>query len=194
MIDIATNIIKSRETKMENSKKLIPRFKNEEEEAEYWDTHSPLEFESKPKLRKLKVAHVKDKPITIRLDSENRDKLNKLAAKYRQGPSTFARNVLVSVIEQQNKIARSVTYEQFIEMILSSLSENDIKDIVALGKDTMVAPDEEMKPSFLLMDSAQIKKAETLFTLIIKKCLGIQLITPETNNYEKIKEAIISKT
>lgn len=36
-------------------KKKYPTFKNEEEEAKFWDTHSPLDYEPNPKSQKVKV-------------------------------------------------------------------------------------------------------------------------------------------
>ncbi len=78
---------------------MIDEFESEEKEAEYWDTHSPLDLVAEPKLRKVRVSAVKERPITIRLDSVRRARLNQLAAKSGLGPSTFARLVLTRAIE-----------------------------------------------------------------------------------------------
>jgi len=75
----------------------------EKQEAEYWDTHSPLDLGAEPKAQKVRVRGAKDKPITIRLDSESRLKLDKLAAERGLGPSTFARNIITSFIQQRTK-------------------------------------------------------------------------------------------
>ena len=85
---------------MSRKKKLVPTFKTEEQEAEYWDTHSPLEVLSEPGFEEIRVKVPKDRPITIRLDSESRAKLNLLAAERKIGPSTFARLVLMRAVEQ----------------------------------------------------------------------------------------------
>jgi hypothetical protein len=46
------------------------------------------------------VTRAKDSPITIRLDSESRSKLEKLAAEQGLGSSTFARRILMVAMEQ----------------------------------------------------------------------------------------------
>lgn len=88
---------------MSYKKKLIPTFETEEQEADYWDTHSPLEVFSEPGFEEVSVKVPKDRPITIRLDSESRAKLNRLAAERKIGPSTFARLVIMSAIEQASE-------------------------------------------------------------------------------------------
>jgi hypothetical protein len=85
---------------MSHKKKLLPKFQTEEQEAEYWDTHSPLEVFSEPGFHEVRVKVPKDRPITIRLDSKSREKLNRLAAEHEIGPSTLARLVLMHRIEQ----------------------------------------------------------------------------------------------
>jgi len=88
---------------MTYKKKLVPTFETEEQEAEYWDTHSPLEVFSEPGFEEVRVKVPKDRPITIRLDSESRAELNRLAAERKIGPSTFARLVIMRAIEQASE-------------------------------------------------------------------------------------------
>jgi hypothetical protein len=85
---------------MSYRKKMAPTFETEEQEAEYWDTHSPLEVFSEPGFEEVRVKVPKDRPITIRLDSQSRAKLNRLAVERKIGPSTFARLALMHTIEQ----------------------------------------------------------------------------------------------
>lgn len=80
-------------------KDSIPQFETEEQEAEYWDTHSPLDSAAEPEAQKVRVRGAKDRPITIRLDSETYSKLKELASEHGLGHSTFARLILISVIE-----------------------------------------------------------------------------------------------
>ena len=97
---------------MSYKKKLPPKFETEEQEAEYWDTHSPLEVFSEPGFEELRVKVPKDRPITIRLDSESRAKINRLAAERKIGPSTFARLVLMRAVEQAGE--RSMVEEKVV--------------------------------------------------------------------------------
>lgn len=81
----------------------IPLFKSEEEEADFWDKHSPLDFIPKPQLEVVKVKALKCRILCIRLDSESRSKLEMLASQHHVGPSTFARLIVMSVISMRDK-------------------------------------------------------------------------------------------
>ena len=82
---------------MAKLKKPLPKFRTEEEEAKYWDTHSPLEHFDISDFKPLRV--VKDRPITIRLDRQTRQRLDEIARIYKIGPSTLARIIIVSVLK-----------------------------------------------------------------------------------------------
>jgi hypothetical protein len=88
---------------MSYKKKQVPTFETDDKEAQYWDTHSPLEVFSEPGFEEVRVKVPKDRPITIRLDSESRAKLNRLAAERKIGASTFARLVIVNAIERASE-------------------------------------------------------------------------------------------
>lgn len=88
---------------MSYKKEQVPTFETEDKQAEYWDTHSPLEVFSEPGFEEVRVKVPKDRPITIRLDSESRAKLNRLAAERKIGPSTFARLVIMNAIERASE-------------------------------------------------------------------------------------------
>ena len=86
---------------MAKLKKPLPKFRTEEEEAKYWDTHSPLEHFDISDFKPLRV--VKDRPITIRLDRQTRQRLDEIARIYKIGPSTLARMIIDSVVEDMSK-------------------------------------------------------------------------------------------
>lgn len=70
----------------------IPAFQSIEEEAEFWDTHSVLDFPDEFEYVGFEEPRVKkDAPITIRLDSADRARLRAEAEKMGIGPSTLAR-------------------------------------------------------------------------------------------------------
>jgi methanol corrinoid protein len=135
---------------MDIKKELMPQFETEEQETEYWDTHSPLEFVAEPKAQKVRVRGVKDRPITIRLDSESRLKLNKLAAERGLGPSTFARLILTSVIERREKMpqslenptleeARAVDTDPVLQEVGKFVVEGDAEGIVPVVKKALAS-------------------------------------------------------
>lgn len=128
---------------MVRKKDIMPRFKTEEEESEYWDSHSPLDIVAEPKTQKVKVRGIKDRPITIRLDSESRLKLEKLANEQGLGPSTFARLIIGSAISAQEKLPKIVDAEkgrhdleesQSQSIAGISLMEGDVKGNIARAK------------------------------------------------------------
>ncbi len=74
-----------------------------EQEAEYWDTHSPLDLVADPKAIKVRVRRALDRPISIRLDSESRSKLEKLAIELGVGPSTLARIMIMRELRHEDE-------------------------------------------------------------------------------------------
>jgi hypothetical protein len=80
--------------------KKIPRFKSRQEEAEFWDTHSPLKYGDWKEV-KLKV----DRPLVhilgVRLDAPTIGKLGKIGRTKGFGASTLARMWLLERLEQE---------------------------------------------------------------------------------------------
>lgn len=76
----------------------IPIFKNDDEEATFWDTHSPLDFIKDPIPEKVITKGPKDKVITFRLDSKSRKELDELAKTHNVGPSLLARLIVLSAL------------------------------------------------------------------------------------------------
>lgn len=98
-------------------KKKIPKFKNEEEEARFWETHSPLDypeeftdlkepFEFSPALLK-KVAgkrNERKRHLTLRMGQQQID-LAKVIAKHRGlGYQTLMRMWVIEGIHKEVKI------------------------------------------------------------------------------------------
>ncbi len=105
---------------MKNKKHIIPNFESEEQEAEYWDKHSPLDLVAEPEAQKVRVRGIKDRPITIRLDSNSRLALEKLATRNGLGPSTFARIVLMSSLKKGEKFAETDSTTESRDTVESS--------------------------------------------------------------------------
>lgn len=141
---------------MRNRKNILPKFDNEEQEAEYWDKNSPLDVIEEPKAQKVKTTSLKDRPITIRLDSENRSRLEKVAARRGFGPSTFTRTVLISALqkeEQQTEIELGVELpEKSATDIKSSTLNARAKIEEALGR----ALEHDWKTALQLIKEAEI--------------------------------------
>lgn len=77
-------------------KKKIPRFRSREEEAEFWDTHSPLDFPDEIKPVQMRVRKPLKGVLAIRLSDKHLQELRELAEQYEVGPTTLARMFIVS--------------------------------------------------------------------------------------------------
>ena len=179
---------------MSAEKQLIPQFETEEQEAEYWDTHSPLDLVAEPKAQRVRVRGAKDRPITIRLDSKSRSQLDKLAAERGLGPSTFARSILMSVIERREKLPKLITLDELKDVLEKNLPQS-IKDRAgSLARATSIGDPEN--PTLLLIDASQMKEYERFMWSFLSALLaiaGVQVITPEDSKYEKLKSIVGTK-
>src|SRR5215213_9280230 len=69
----------------------IPDFQSREEEAEFWDTHDFTEFLDETRPVKLRVGKQLSEGLTVRLDRQDRDELERRASEQGIGPSTLVR-------------------------------------------------------------------------------------------------------
>jgi hypothetical protein len=70
----------------------VPRFAHEQEDAELWDTHSPLDFPDEIEEVELSVAQrIRKRGLTVKLDQSTIDQLDTIARQQGIGPSTVAR-------------------------------------------------------------------------------------------------------
>jgi predicted DNA binding CopG/RHH family protein len=79
----------------------IPEFKNQEEEAKFWETHSFSEFTDELKPVKVQFAKNLSEGITIRFDQPTLNKIRELAHKKGIGPTTLARMWIMDHLNQQ---------------------------------------------------------------------------------------------
>jgi hypothetical protein len=175
-------------------KELIPRFETEEQEAEYWDSHSPLDLVAEPRAQKVRVRGTKDKVITVRLDSESRSKLDRLAAEQRLGSSSFARLILMSVIEQRSKLPKRITLNE-IKNMLDEITPQSIKERANLLVKEAAIGDHD-NPSLLILDRSQIDEWGELGLQAICVLLArydVQVITQEHAKYKEVKNLVQSR-
>ena len=79
----------------------IPQFKSLEEEAEFWDKHSPLDFPDEwVEVKRVKVARPLGHILAVRLDARTIDRLAEVGRAKGLGPSTLARMWLLERLEQ----------------------------------------------------------------------------------------------
>jgi hypothetical protein len=89
-------------TTRRRTKSAIPRFKSLDEEAEFWDKHSPLEFEDEwVEVKRVKVARPLSHILEVRLDAATIDRLAEVGRAKGPGPSTLARMWLLERLEHE---------------------------------------------------------------------------------------------
>jgi hypothetical protein len=177
-------------------KELTPKFESEGKEAEYWDTHSPLDRGAEPKAQKLQVRGAKDRPITIRLDSETRRKLNKLADQQGVGPSTLARSILLSAIERGNVSPGKGANLNDLAYLLEPNVASVIRERADNAAKYRTAGDTD-NPAFLVLDKSQMNKLGELSLKAISilfESYGVQVIAQEHTKYQQIKALAQSGT
>ena len=81
--------------------KKIPRFRSREEEAEFWDTHSPLDYGEWKEVKRFKVAQPLVHVLAVRLDAKTITKLGDIGRKKGVGASTLARMWLLERLERE---------------------------------------------------------------------------------------------
>lgn len=156
---------------MTNKKEAIPEFKSEKEEAEFWDTHSPLDYMPEPKPQKVKVRVPKDKPLTIRLDSEYRNKLESLASNYRMGSSTLARAIITNTIDQiVNRKQIAMTLDDAMDTLFADIPVEIRAEAEQLFLSSSIPdPANPEKPSYLMLNvDALIELTRKFWTHILK--------------------------
>ncbi|MHB8791969.1 MAG: CopG family antitoxin [Thermoleophilia bacterium] len=86
-------------------KQKVPVFKSRTDEAEFWDTHSPLDFPDYWEDAEVEV----EKPLrhevvlSVRLDADISKKMDVLAGRRHIGKSTLARMFIIEGLEKLEK-------------------------------------------------------------------------------------------
>ncbi len=80
----------------------IPKFKSDQEAAQFWDTHSLIEFEDDLELVKEKVFVKPEKQVmTIRVDKKLANAMKAIAREKGINYSTLARMWLIERIKKE---------------------------------------------------------------------------------------------
>jgi predicted DNA binding CopG/RHH family protein len=92
-----------KQTKIKKTSR-IPEFKNREEEAKFWETHSFSEFSDEVKPVNVKFAKNLSEGITIRFDGPTLTKIRKIAHEKGLGPTTLARMWILDSLKHQDSL------------------------------------------------------------------------------------------
>ncbi len=83
------------------SRSRIPDFADMEEEAEWWDTHSFVDYLDEMEPVKLRFAKNLSSPIPVRLNESDRTQLAQIASDQGVGTSTLIRMWVKERLKQQ---------------------------------------------------------------------------------------------
>lgn len=100
--------------------KPIPKLKSYEEEADFWDTHSPLDYGTWREV-KLEVAKPLVHILGVRLDAKTIDLLSKAGAEIGVGPSTLVRMWIMEKLKSFGR--RSKQTESSSQAILHKINK-----------------------------------------------------------------------
>ena len=84
--------------------KKIPKFASEQEAAEFWDTHSPLDYPED--FEEAQVSFTRPlikRGLTIKLDEATIQELRAIAHKRGIGPSTLARMWILEHLREREE-------------------------------------------------------------------------------------------
>lgn len=79
----------------------IPQFKNYQDEARFWDTHSIADFSSEMKRVKANIRKPIKMTFSGRLDKETINKLDNIAKEKGMGARTLAQMWLLAKLKEQ---------------------------------------------------------------------------------------------
>jgi len=94
---------------MKQQKSKAPEFQSLEEEKSYWEAHGPLADGQRGRVNKPIAGQKRSSVLAVRLTGDELTKLRDVAAERGVGPSTFARIVLTSAIENANTLPKHIT-------------------------------------------------------------------------------------
>jgi predicted transcriptional regulator len=168
---------------MAKLKKPIPAFSSEEEEAKYWEEHSLLEHFDESDFVPLRVKVPKDRPITIRLDSESRQRLNEMARAYRVGPSTLARAIIGGVLERWKENQQiSMTLEDAAEALFQPIPEK-------LREEMRGLLDEGKAGNLYILNGSEMERISKLVVRYLVEAMGVK-IKPEDKVYKIVSKQL----
>lgn len=84
-------------------KSRIPSFKNYEEEAHFWDTHSFTDYWDELKPVKVRFAKNLSDTLTLRLDAPTLIELRQKAQNIGVGPTTLARMWILEKLQPRTR-------------------------------------------------------------------------------------------
>ena len=117
-------------------KKIIPKFRTEEEEARFWDTHSPLDypdeftkvkepFKFAPALlrKAARRREARRRSLTLRMDKEAYEKLEALAMKEKGKEKSVTKKFIDNLKKGRKKRTKGIPVSMLFKKIRAGHNE-----------------------------------------------------------------------
>ena len=175
-------------------KKNNTREVKEREDRDYWEKRGPLADKKVARVNQPVSKDKRESFLSIRLSGSEITELRDLASKYDSGPSTLARNILVSILtkakEPSVNATQAITLNDIFQGVAGTLPQGFIDRYSDLFKSATIG--DENNPSMLIMSQSQLKEAQDMGKSFFIKLIqllnpNLKIVTPEDENYEKIK-------
>lgn len=174
-------------------KKKYPnlRFKSLEEEREYWEGHSPLVegYEGKVQCGRQKLSSY----FALRLTGQEITRLRDAAARKNLTVSAYARQVLMSAVEESEQPSKPVRLKDLGALLEEHLAPQTREQIDSLIKATAIGNAE--RPALFVIDASQMKTigaiAKVLLPLLFSLA-GVTMVSPENKEYHAMRELVRS--
>lgn len=160
----------------EQKDRTISQFKSLEEEREYWESRGPLAEGHKGVPNRSQPNKKRTSFLSVRLTGEELDRLYEIAKERGVGTSTFTRMVLISLIEQHDKPAKTMTFEQACEAFSKVMPEALKGKLFNLVKD--ISLDDKDNPQFILIDGKQMSELSGLTLLLFSSLSSMYSVYP----------------
>jgi hypothetical protein len=172
------------------------QFKTTEEEREHWEARGPLAKGARGKINKPVPKENRSSFLSIRLSGKELTQLRDLADRYNLGPSTFARQVLVSLIgkaetlKNKDKEPKKVLFDEICGALMEKTPQTFRKQIMNLLLSSTEGELENL--SSIVIDKSKVREwmemsAKLMALLAETMNPGIKVVTPFDSNYEKEK-------
>jgi hypothetical protein len=175
-------------------------FTTPEDERAYWESRGPLAKGNRGKTNQPVAKENRSSFLSVRLSGKELTQLRDLATRYNLGPSTFARQVLVTLIEkdaiQKNKNVQNepetIIFDEIYDSLMAKTPQEFREKVMSL---LLASIEGDLdNPSSILIDRSRMREwmeMSAKFMSLIAETInpGIKVITPFDSNYEKEKAA-----
>jgi hypothetical protein len=169
-----------------------------EKEREYWEARGPLEKGARGRINEPVPKENRSSFLSVRLSGKELTQLRDLADRYNLGPSTFARQALVSLIgnaealKNRNIEPKKILFDEICDALVAKTPQMFREQLMNL---LLSSTEGELEnPSSIIIDKSKMRECLEMsvkFMSLLAETVNpdIKVVTPFDSNYEKEKES-----